>query len=173
MLQWNHTICSPLTLFFFSCRIPLSSTQDIRTEPKHIVFMSKLLLLFQFCHICRTGSTPEVKAEQCGTAMVIKTICTNSKCRNEFVWSSQPFIPGTKILAGNFLMCMAVLCAGGSFTKVRQMFLHMGLACVSLRTFFRHQQVSDECIVLRTIVCTMLPAYPLANSTKIHTVVLF
>ena len=70
-------------------------------------------------------------------------------------------------------MCMAVLCTGGSFTKVRQMFLHMGLACVSLRTFFRHQQVSDECIVLRTIVCTMLPAYPLANSTKIHTVVLF
>ncbi|XP_067024374.1 uncharacterized protein [Acropora muricata] len=121
-------------------RIPLSSTQDIRTEPKHIVFMSKLLLLFQFCHICRTGSTPEVKAEQRGTAMVIKTICTNSKCRKEFVWSSQPFIPGTKILAGNFLMCMAVLCAGGSFTKVRQMFLHMGLACVSLRTFFRHQQ---------------------------------
>ena len=114
-----------------------------------------------------------MKAEQCGTAMVIKTICTNSKCRKEFVWSSQPFIPGTKILAGNFLMCMAVLCAGGSFTKVRQMFLHMGLACVSLRTFFRHQQVSDECIVLRTIVCTMLPAYPLANSTKIHTVVLF
>ena len=112
-------------------------------------------------------------AEQCGTGMVIKTICTNSKCQKEFVSSSQPVTPGTKILAGNFLICIAVLCAGGSFTKVRHMFLHMGLACVSLRPFFRHQQVSDEYIVLRTIVCTMLPAYRLVSSTQIHTVVPF
>ena len=40
-------------------------------------------------------------------------------------------MPGTKILAGNFLISMAVLFAGGSFTKVRQIFLHMGLACIS------------------------------------------
>ena len=35
-------------------------------------------------------------------------------------------MPGTKILAGNFLISMAVLFGGGSFTKVRQI-LHMGL----------------------------------------------
>ena len=39
---------------------------------------------------------------------------------------------------------MAVLFTGGSFTKVRQMFLHMSLACVSLNTFFKHQRVSDS-----------------------------
>ena len=83
-------------------------------------------------------------AEQTGTGIVIKTVCTNSSCRKEFVWSSQPFMPGTKILAGNFLILMAVLFAGGSFTKVRQIFLHMGLACISLSTFFRHQRVSDD-----------------------------
>ena len=126
-------------------RIPLSSSyHDIRTEPKYIVFLSKLLLLFQFCHVCRTGRKPEMTAEQTGTGIVIKTVCTNSRCRKEFVWSSQPFMPGTKILAGNFLISMAVLFAGGSFTKVRQIFLHMGLACISLSTFFRHQRVSDN-----------------------------
>ena len=126
--------------------IPLSSSyNDIRTEPKYIVFLSKLLLLFQFCHVCRTGTKPEITAEQTGTGIVIKTACTNSSCRKEFIWSSQPFMPGTKILAGNFLISMAVLFAGGSFTKVRQIFLHMGLACTSLSTFFRHQRVSDHC----------------------------
>lgn len=127
-------------------RIPLSTSyQDIRTEPKYIVFLTKLLLLFRFCHVCRTGSKPETTAEQTGTGVVIKTVCTNSNCRKEFIWSSQPFMPGTKILAGNFLISMAVLFAGGSFTKVRQIFLHMGLACTSLSTFFRHQQVSEHC----------------------------
>ncbi|XP_068747225.1 uncharacterized protein [Montipora capricornis] len=124
-----------------SKRIPLSSSyHDIRTEPKYIVFLSKLLLLFQFCHVCRTGRKPEITAEQTGTGIVIKTVCTNSSCRKEFIWTSQPFMPGTKILAGNFLISMAVLFAGGSFTKVRQIFLHMGLACTSFSTFFRHQR---------------------------------
>ena len=50
-------------------------------------------------------------------------------------------MPGTKISAGNFLVCMATLLSGGSFSKVRQMFLHMGLGCVSLSTYFRHQKV--------------------------------
>lgn len=92
-------------------RIPLSSSyQDIRTEPKYIVFLTKLLLLFQFCHVCRTGSKPETTAEQAGTGIVIKTVCTNSNCRKEFIWSSQPFMPGTKILAGNFLIQYLWLC---------------------------------------------------------------
>lgn len=124
---------------------PSSSYDDVRREPKYIVFLSKLLLLFQFCHFCGTGSKPEITAEETGTAVVIKTVCTNSSCRKEFTWTSQPLLPGTKILAGNFLISMAVLFAGGSFTKVRQIFLNMGLACTSLSTFFRHQRVRDRC----------------------------
>ena len=126
-------------------RIPLSSSyDDVRREPKYIVFLSKLLLLFQFCHVCGTGNKPEITAEETGTGVVIKTVCNNSNCRKEFTWTSQPFMPGTKMLAGNFLISMAVLFAGGSFTKVRQIFLHMGLACTSLSTFFRHQWVSGQ-----------------------------
>ena len=45
------------------------------------------------------------------------------------------------MVAGNFLLCFAILVAGGSATKVFQIFSHMGLSCVSLKTFFLHQKV--------------------------------
>ena len=127
----------------FYCRIPLSNNcdlQDVRTEPKYIVFLSKLLLLFQFCHFWG-GSIPTVTATQTGSSITIKVMCAHSWCRKEFVWNSQPMMPGTKILAGNFLISMSTLFAGGSFTKVRTIFMHMGLASISLQTFFKHQQV--------------------------------
>ena len=49
---------------------------------------------------------------------------------------------GTKIYAGNFLVSFAILVAGSSASKVLQVMKHMGLACISLPTYFRHQQVS-------------------------------
>ena len=39
------------------------------------------------------------------------------------------------------LLCMSVLLGGGSISKVRQIFLHMVLGCVSLNTYFRYQKV--------------------------------
>ncbi|XP_015765439.1 PREDICTED: uncharacterized protein LOC107344300 [Acropora digitifera] len=39
-----------------------------------------------------------------------------------------------------FLLCMAILLAGGSASKVFQIFAHMGLGCVSLNTFFKCQR---------------------------------
>jgi len=50
-------------------------------------------------------------------------------------------MPGTGIPAANFLLCMAILLAGGSASKVFQTFSHMGLGCVSLNTFFKYQRV--------------------------------
>lgn len=141
--QWNQYSFCVTNCFYF--RIPLSNNcdlQDVRTEPKYIVFLSKLLLLFQFCHFC-SGSNPTITATQTGSAITIKAICAHSGCRKEFIWNSQPMMPGTKILAGNFLISMSTLFAGGSFTKVRTIFMHMGLACISLKTFFKHQQVWD------------------------------
>ncbi|XP_044164900.1 uncharacterized protein LOC122948870 [Acropora millepora] len=35
---------------------------------------------------------------------------------------------------------MAILVAGGSASKVLQIFSHMGLGCVSLNTFFKYQR---------------------------------
>ena len=128
--------------FSFTCSIPLHNHHNLRTEPKHIVFLSKLLLLFQFCHICRSEIKPTVTATQNGTEVVIKTACNNPSCGKDHTWNSQPLLPRTRIAAGNFLLCMATLFAGGSFTKVAQIFQHMGLSCISLNTFFTHQRVS-------------------------------
>ena len=52
-------------------------------------------------------------------------------------------MPGTQIAAGNFLLAFAVLVSGGSVTKVLTVFRHMGLSCITLRTFFRYQHVSE------------------------------
>jgi ABC-type microcin C transport system permease subunit YejB len=59
-------------------------------------------------------------------------------------WKSQPTMTGTKIPAGKFLLCFAILMAGGSASKVFQIFTHMGLSCISLNTFFEHQRISNS-----------------------------
>lgn len=76
-----------------------------------------------------------MEASEVGTEAVVKTTCSESK--KESTWHSQPTMPGCGIPAGNFLLCMAILVAGGSASKVLQIFSHMGLGCVSLNTFFR------------------------------------
>ena len=130
-------IFSELMSIYFS-RLVLKGT-NLRTEPKHIVFLSKLLLLFKFCHICKADN-PLVEAHRVGTEAVVKTTC--STCKKENVWHSQPTMPESSIPAGNSLLCMAILLAGGSASKVLQIFSHMGLGCVSLSTFFKYQGVS-------------------------------
>ncbi|XP_068712164.1 uncharacterized protein [Montipora foliosa] len=119
----------------------LLSVQDknLRSEPKHIVFLSQLLLLFKFCHICKADN-PTVETREIGTEAVVKTSCNNPECMKQSIWYSQPLIPGSHIPAGNFLLCLCILLTGGSATKVLQMFKHMGLGCVSLGTFFKYQR---------------------------------
>ena len=130
--------------FFIICVSSLNvkeSSQNLLTEPKHIGFLSQLLLLFTFCHTCKANK-PEVSARQEGTMAVVTTTCHNPACKRQVcTWRSQPNIPGTQIAAGNFLSCFAILLAGASPSKVIQIFLHMGLGCVTLRTFFRYQRV--------------------------------
>ena len=131
-----------LTKFFgHRDRLLTMEKDNLRSEPKHIVFLSQLLLLFSFCHSCKTDN-PLVETREVGTKAVVTTICSNPKCPKKITtWHSQPMMPGTKISAGNFLLCMAVLLAGSSISKARQVFLHMGLGCVSLNTYFRYQRV--------------------------------
>ena len=132
-----------ITIF---CRLPLKGS-NLRSEPKHIVFLTKLLLLFRFCTICKADN-PLVEARENGTEVIIKTTCINQKCQNEHTWYSQPLLPDSKIPAGNFLLCMSTLLSGGSATKVLQVFCHMGLGCVSINTFFKYQRVSLVSFVL-------------------------
>ena len=117
-----------------------------RTEPKHIVFLSHLLLLFKFCRICKADN-PTVETTEIGTEAVVTSTCSNPKCPNpKTTGHSQPTMPGTKLPAGNFLLCMAILVhvAGASASKVFTVFAHMGLGCLSLNTFFKYQRVSSH-----------------------------
>ena len=113
---------------------------NIRSERKYIVFLSQLFLLFQFCHFCKTDN-PAVEVTETGTNVTVKTRCHNDKCKKESTWHSQPFLPGSFIHAANFLLPLAVILSGGSATKVVNMCAHMGLGCISLKTFFKHQRV--------------------------------
>lgn len=136
--------------FSFCYRISAQGT-NIRTEPKHIVFLSQLLLLFGFCHSCKADN-PQVDVHEVGTQVVVTTTCSNPKCQKpKGTWQSQPFLPGSKLPAGNFLLCLAILLAGGSASKVFRIFSHMGLGCLSMNTFFRYQRVS----ILQTNISTV------------------
>ena len=124
-------------LFF---RIFYSGT-NLQKEPKFIVFLIQLLTLFKFCHVCKYDN-PLVEVQQHGTMAEVICTCANPKCGTIQKWFSQPYMKGTKIPAGNFLLSFGILVAGTSATKVLRVFRHMGLACISLSTFFKHQRVS-------------------------------
>ena len=118
----------------------LQVNNNLRMESKFIVFFTQILALFKFCHFC-TAANPTTEASHCGTMLTIKSTCINPTCMKEYTWRSQPTMPGTRIAAGNFLLNMATLLAGGSISKVLQICKHMGLRTVSLVTFFKHQKV--------------------------------
>ena len=65
--------------------------------------------------------------------------CLELEERNQLL--RQPNMEKIKIAAGNFLLNFAILVAGASISKVQHVFTHMGMACISLSTFFRHQKV--------------------------------
>ena len=99
------------------------------------------MLLFQFCPSCKSAN-PLVETSKHGTKVVVHIYCGNPNCKQRnSVWHSQPNMEGTKIAAGNFLLSFAILVAGASISKVQCVFTHMGMACISMSTFFRHQKV--------------------------------
>ncbi|XP_065059701.1 uncharacterized protein LOC135687139 [Rhopilema esculentum] len=117
----------------------LATDGNLRTEPKFISFLVQILLLFNFCHFCKSDN-PNIKATKCGTMLIVRSHCINPACLNKNLWRSQPKKTGTNIPAGNFLLCMSTLLAGGSISKVRQIFNHMNLFTISFTTFFKHQR---------------------------------
>lgn len=96
-VKQGHIHC----LFWFIYFRVYIKDNNIRTEPKFIVFLSQLLLLFQFCPLCK-ASNPMVEAKAIGTMVEVRNVCINPECRKELIWRSQP--SGTKIPAGNFLL---------------------------------------------------------------------
>ena len=100
------------------------------------MFLSELLLLFQYCHLC-LAANPELKTTQTGTMLSIVSKC--SSCDGIYTWNSQPFSLG-KFPAGNILLSFAIICAGATVNKVLVVFRHMGLLCYYETTYYYHQQ---------------------------------
>lgn len=120
-------------LFFYRLE---TEGKDIREQPKVIVFLSHLLMLFQYCHLC-LGPKPKVKINQSGTFISITTEC--GRCKKEYTWDSQPKLLG-KFPAGNLLLSFAVLCAGASIRKILLVFKHMNLLAYYEASYYYHQR---------------------------------
>ena len=102
---------------------------NIRQEPKYIVFLSLLMLLFRFCQL-RKSADIIVETSERGTMICVQTQCGNPKCsKRDSVWQSQPLLEDTKTAAGNILLSFAILLAGASASKVLRVFSHVGVAC--------------------------------------------
>ena len=136
-----YCYCHSINLFYILSFSTNKPNGNLRTEPKYVVFLSQLFLLFYICPSCKADN-PLVETTECGTMVTVHTHCGNPECKQrESVWHSQPNMEGTKIAAGNFLLRFAILLAGASASKVLTVFYHMGLSCISLRTFYNHQRV--------------------------------
>ena len=143
-LAFGFLFFQNIILIFHSFYTHVRNTRDdenLRKEPKFIVFLSQLLLLFKFCHFCKTDCHL-VEMTVDGGALIIESNCGNPTCPNKrSVWRSQPLMPGSKINTGDFLQSFSILVSEGSPAKV-------GLNGISLETFYRHQRV---CIVIYSI----------------------
>lgn len=128
-----------MSMNILSARLDLTG-KNIREEPKGIVFVSKLLLLFQFCHLC-FFSKPKVSVKQTGTMLTVETQCSN--CGESNIWRSQPDLLGKFLL-----LSLAILCAGASVRKVLLVFRHMGMLVCHEPTYYYHQRhLLFPCIV--------------------------
>ena len=147
LIKYNNSIQYILILRVYM------KNNDLRQEPKFVVFLTQLLALFHFCPSCK-AENPLVEVCENGTMAEVTTTCANPSCQKKTSkWYSQPNMPGTRIPAGNFLLCFAILVAGASASKLLQVFQHMGMKCISLTTYFKHQRVRKLfliCIIIKT-----------------------
>ena len=96
-----------------------------------------LVSLFQmFCFNYR-GNGPFLRVYRTGSMATVVQTCKN--CKKEYSWNSQPTVLG-KYPAGNIMMSFGSLMSGASLSQALLLFKHMGLASISICTFFYHQK---------------------------------
>lgn len=109
--------------------------------PNHNVFLVfwtclvQLLTTWCSCPSCGNRKISWI-CQEVGTLLHVQLQCT--ECAHTSVWSSQPLFGRTP--AGNICLSAAILFAGATATKVLRVLSHMGVAVMSLRSFFRHQE---------------------------------
>lgn len=125
---------------------PSPQPTPLHLEEKFIVFISSLQKLFSFCHCPSCGCMDITNNFNTIGTMLIATI-TCISCQKQTPWHSQPYIGDTP--AGNILLSAAILFSGATPTKVLRVLSHMSVATISTRTYFRHQQVILQPVVVQ------------------------
>lgn len=124
-----------ILLLLFSRQEEESEHVVPRNRSLYVVFESALLSLFTYCLFCGSSSTKISKKVIGSFLRIVQTCCHCGKKRH---WESQPYV-GT-IPAGNILMSSAILFSGSVPHKSLRIFKYIGIACISISTFFRHQR---------------------------------
>ena len=112
----------------------LSKKDKAVNKPKHIVFLTQLLLLFGFCCSCKQDNQ-RADVYQVGTQVVVTTTFSNPKCpKPKDTCQSQSFLSGTKFPAVSSLL--------GHFVSQGICILSVTLKCciLSITTFFTYQR---------------------------------
>ena len=95
------------------------------------------------CVSCHNSCVGEI-AYQKGTYIAVRQMC--SHCGHKRIWMSQPSI--RDVPAGNILLSAGILFAGATPGKILRLLNHIQVACISERTFYRHQSRFLEPAVL-------------------------
>lgn len=111
-----------------------SKSENLISEPKFIVFWSRLLTLFTFCRYCFQSCVVD-KVLLKGSAVIIKTLCTNG---HEYTWTSQPEING--YFSGNIFLSAAILYSGNTYARISQCFKMINVILFSSSNFYKVQK---------------------------------
>ncbi|KAJ4922275.1 hypothetical protein JOQ06_021619, partial [Pogonophryne albipinna] len=104
---------------------------------KFIVCQTQLMSLFTICPSC-CGETQGNVEQQEGTYIKIKQVC--AACGYERFWQNQPMLY-RNMPACNLLLSGAIHFSGCMATQTIRMLKLLGLQCISVGTFFRHQRL--------------------------------
>ncbi|KAJ4942396.1 hypothetical protein JOQ06_012262 [Pogonophryne albipinna] len=117
---------------------PLQQTNvDLNAADKFIVCQTQLMSLFPICPSC-CGETQGNVEQQEGTYIKIKQVC--AACGYEHFWQNQPMLY-RNMPACNLLLSGAIHFSGCMATQTIRMLKLLGLQCISVGTFFRHQRL--------------------------------
>ncbi|XP_066263538.1 uncharacterized protein [Branchiostoma lanceolatum] len=98
--------------------------------------LAQLIAKWCSCPSCASRDL-QVSYKVVGTFLRVTLKCKQDGCGCHEDWDSQPFFGRTA--AGNILLSAAILFSGATATKVLRVLNHMGVAVISVRSFFRHQ----------------------------------
>lgn len=137
----------------------ISDYENPWSEPKFVVFLSQLLLLFTICPECKSAK-PAIETYCSRTMVEGTTKCFNPHCtKPQNTWKSQQQMTGRKMAARNFLLYFSTLVSGASPSKIPLVFKYMGLACFTVKTYNTHIYYQKYIILIFSIYNTCIHEY--------------